>query len=98
VALKPGRLAKFSIAFANDRWNLALDGKTFGFYAESWWNGAFTKVGKIQAYGEVESTSKTTPRAGMGNGILGTKPGSVGHSAREVDRREGNEAVRLLRR
>jgi len=75
--VKSGQVGTYSIQFRGGRWIVGYNGVPIGYYPGSEWDGKFTKIGKIQAFGEVESSSKTTPHTQMGNGILGTKPGSA---------------------
>jgi hypothetical protein len=72
--VKVNTIGTYSIKYSSSKWILTYDGTELGYFPESLWGGTFTKVGIVQAFGEVASSSATTPYSQMGNGILGTNP------------------------
>lgn len=76
-ALKVGPKGLFSIKYTNNEWLVSYDNQRIGYFPESIWSGNFTSSDTVQAFGEVASDSSTKPETQMGNGILGTKPGSA---------------------
>lgn len=53
-------LATLRINHAGDRWRLSLDGHVFGYFPDALWGGRFTRLGLVQAFGEVASTDVPT--------------------------------------
>ena len=66
-----GEQRTYSIQFKNGRWLVGYRGETLGYFPGSLWKGKFTKIGVAQAFGEVASSSKTSPHSEMGNGVSG---------------------------
>lgn len=75
--IKINTVGTYSIHYNSGKWILKYNGSQLGYFPESLWGGSFTKAGIVQAFGEVASSSATTPLTQMGNGILGTKSGSA---------------------
>lgn len=70
--VKVGAVGTYAITYSKSKWKLTYDGVELGYFPESLWSGAFKSVGLVQAFGEVDSSSATTPESQMGNGISGT--------------------------
>jgi len=68
---------QFEIDHSGGNWWYGLNGTWFGYLPDSLWNGTFTKAEFVQMFGEVATSSKTTPCSNMGNGYFGHDPGSV---------------------
>lgn len=75
VAVKT--LGTYAIQYSNKKWVLTYNGTELGYFPESIWGGTFTKVGMVQAFGEVASSSATKPQTQMGNDSLGTSSKSA---------------------
>lgn len=75
--VKINTVGTYSIKYASSKWILTYDGTELGYFPESLWGGTFTKIGLVQTFGEVASSSATTPDTQMGNGVLGSKPKSA---------------------
>jgi hypothetical protein len=65
--LKTGAVHQFMIEHVAGNWWIGQNGNWFGYYPDTLWGNAFTKVGLVQWFGEVAATS-TTPCTDMGNG------------------------------
>ncbi|HET7046181.1 MAG TPA: neprosin family prolyl endopeptidase [Gaiellaceae bacterium] len=76
MKLPSGAFSTFRIEHVGDRWQLSLDGTTFGYFPDALWGGtAFTQPLLIQAFGEVASTSTPTCNQ-MGTGKYADSPAS----------------------
>jgi len=75
--IKVNTVGTYSIHYSSGKWILKYNGSQLGYFPESLWGGSFTKTGLVQSFGEVASSSATTPLTQMGNGILGTLSGSA---------------------
>ena len=76
AAVRPGDSQSYGIVHSDGKWWLGYAGTWFGYFPDSLWNGAYTKAGFSQAFGEVASNGPASCTM-MGNGIFGTQPGSV---------------------
>jgi hypothetical protein len=76
-ALMPGTTVDLKLVSLHNQWVIYDDGNEIGYYPASLWGGSFTKAGEERAFGEVTSTSPNRPSAEMGNGISGTRAGSI---------------------
>ena len=66
---------RFQINHVGYRWEFTLDGLMFGYFPDSLWPEPFTRLGLVQAFGEVAST--TTSRCNdMGTGKFASSPAS----------------------
>jgi hypothetical protein len=74
--VRPGDSQTYGIVHTGGKWWLGYAGTWFGYFPDSLWNGAYTKAGLSQAFGEV-ATNGSNSCTMMGNGIFGTQPGSV---------------------
>lgn len=69
---------QFEIDYSGGNWWFGYNNTWFGYLPGSLWTSpTFTRAEQVQMYGEVAST-KAIPCTNMGNGYLGTSPGSVG--------------------
>jgi len=59
---------QFGIQHFGGNWWVAYDSEWIGYYPDSLWNGAYTRAGVQQFFGEV-AASNTTPCTAMGNGV-----------------------------
>lgn len=75
-AVKVGVGGTYAIQYKNNQWQLIYNGVQIGYFPGYIWNGLFDHFGLVQVFGEVASSSQT-PQAQMGNGVLGTSPGSA---------------------
>lgn len=57
MELPSGSLGTFRINHVRDRWELSLDGIMFGYFPDALWQGRYTRLGLVQAFGEVASTT-----------------------------------------
>jgi hypothetical protein len=76
MALASGTTQQFEIDYSGGDWWYGLNGTWFGYLRGTLWNNTFTKAELVQMFGEVAST-KSIPCSNMGNGYLGSSPGSV---------------------
>ena len=74
--VRPGESQSYAIAHADGKWWVEYAGTWFGYFPDSLWNGAYTKAGFSQPFGEV-ATKGPNSCTMMGNGIYGTQPGSA---------------------
>ncbi|WP_426566793.1 neprosin family prolyl endopeptidase [Angustibacter sp. McL0619] len=70
MTLPVGTQRTFQINHVGTQWRLALNGKVFGYFPDSLWGGRFSRLGLVQAFGEVASTTAPTC-SDMGNGQFG---------------------------
>lgn len=70
--VKTNTTGTYAIKYSKSEWILTYNGAELGYFPESLWGGAFTSAGAVQAFGEVVSSSATSPKTQMGNGIIGT--------------------------
>lgn len=76
MTLRPGNSTpQFTIQHFQGNWWVGYNGVFFGYYPDSLWGGAFTKVGLAQWFGEVAANS-ATPCTDMGNGQFASSPSS----------------------
>jgi hypothetical protein len=75
--VKVNTVGTYSIHYGNSKWIIRYDGVELGYFPESIWGGTFTKTSLVQTFGEVASSSATTPLTQMGNGLFGTKTNSA---------------------
>ncbi len=66
----------FAMTFHNGGWWLYAGGTPFGYFPGRLWKNSFTQLGLVQWFGEVAASSMS-PKTQMGDGILGTDPGSA---------------------
>lgn len=60
MKLPSGGYTTLQINHVADRWELSMDGTVFGYFADSLWQGRFTRLGLVQAFGEVAAMSEPT--------------------------------------
>jgi hypothetical protein len=76
MTLRPGNSTpQFTIQHFQGNWWIAYNGVFFGYYPDSLWGGAYTKVGLAQWFGEVAANS-ATPCTDMGTGLFASSPSS----------------------
>lgn len=76
MALQPSSdTTGFTIQHVPGRWWVSFSSIAFGYFPDSLWGGAFTKVGLVQWFGEVAANS-STPCTDMGNGLFASSPSS----------------------
>jgi hypothetical protein len=74
--VRPGDTQGYGIQHVGGNWWIAYAGTWVGYFPDSLWNGAYTKAGLTQVFGEV-ATDGPGSCTMMGNGIFGTRPGST---------------------
>lgn len=85
MRLPAGTLVTLRINHAADRWRISVDGSVFGYFPDTLWGGRFTRLGLVQAFGEVASTSVPTCND-MGTGhYAGARRASVIERFRLLD-------------
>lgn len=76
MTLRPSSATpQFTIQHFQGNWWVGFNGVFFGYFPDSLWGGAFTKVGLAQWFGEVAADS-ATPCTDMGNGLFASSPSS----------------------
>jgi hypothetical protein len=75
-----GKTTAYKILHSGSQWQLWYGGVEVGYFPDSNWtskNATFTQIGHVQVFGEVGSDVATVSKTQMGNGTLGSKPGSA---------------------
>jgi hypothetical protein len=75
MRMPSGGTSRFQINHVADRWEFSLDGIMLGYFPDSLWAGRFTRLGLVQAFGEVASTT-TSRCSDMGTGRFASSPAS----------------------
>jgi hypothetical protein len=75
--LQVGVTGTYAIQYKTNQWQLSYNGTPIGYFPVTIWKGSFTQLGLVKVFGEVASSSATTPHTQMGNGVLGTNSKSA---------------------
>jgi hypothetical protein len=94
VLAPSSRPVQFAIRYFQGNWWYGYDGSWFGYLPGSLWKGGYTRMGMVQIYGEVVSTT-ARPCTDMGNGNTGTS--TLAAAMTGVGYYDGSSAVLLAR-
>lgn len=71
--LPVGDPKRFGIQHSGGNWWIAYNSEWIGYFPDALWDGAYTRAGFVQWFGEVAS-STAVPCTAMGNGLLPSDP------------------------
>jgi hypothetical protein len=80
-----GATGTYKIVHASNQWQFWYNGTEVGYYPQSVWtsrgDNSFTSLTYVDIFGEVAVPYALTSKVQMGNGILGSSPGSTAFSS-----------------
>ncbi|HEY4460635.1 MAG TPA: neprosin family prolyl endopeptidase [Pseudonocardiaceae bacterium] len=95
MAVQPGAVGQYGIAYRGGNWWLTYDGISFGYFPASIW-ADFHSFGLVQAFGEVVTSVGQSSCTDMGNGEFGTKLGSSWISALQLTGNRNDQQWQLF--